>query len=55
VVLVGQGHIINGYGIPDRVARRIPGITQRTILLNPPTEVGKADYSWVTPSSEKDK
>jgi uncharacterized iron-regulated protein len=55
VVLVGQGHIINRYGIPDRVARRHRGITQRTILLNPPTEVGEADYSWITPSSEKDK
>jgi uncharacterized iron-regulated protein len=50
IVLVGQGHILYGDGIPNRVARRIPNIKQSTILLNPPAEYSKeptiADYFW---------
>ncbi len=38
IVLVGQGHIVYGDGIPSRVARRIPQIKQSTVLLNPPAE-----------------
>jgi uncharacterized iron-regulated protein len=52
VVLAGQGHIIYGYGIPQRVQRRIKdnSFVQRSVLLgefpsfsgeNPP-----ADYLW---------
>lgn len=52
IVLVGQGHIVYGEGIPDRVARRTPGIKQSTILLNPPApylkEAGIADFFWKT-------
>ncbi len=35
VVLAGKGHIIYGYGIPDRVARRLIGksFIQRSVLL----------------------
>jgi len=53
VVIAGQGHIIYGYGIPSRVARRIQGrqFSQFSILLSPPEEVTNsqqpiADYIW---------
>lgn len=39
VVLVGQGHLLYGDGIPDRVMRRLrnnnPKFSQMTVLLNP--------------------
>ncbi len=39
VVLAGVGHIIYGYGIPSRVARRFKGkLIQRSVLLSPPDE-----------------
>jgi uncharacterized iron-regulated protein len=34
IVLVGQGHLVYRYGIPDRVDRRQPGLIQRVILLS---------------------
>jgi uncharacterized iron-regulated protein len=53
VVLVGQGHLVGGYGIPDRVARRFPSrpsFRQISILLNPDPELRQqqdvADYFW---------
>jgi uncharacterized iron-regulated protein len=54
VVLTGQGHVMYGYGIPSRVARRLgSGLVQRSILLNPTTdatqEAGIADYLWFSP------
>ncbi|MGG6268064.1 ChaN family lipoprotein [Leptolyngbya sp. AN03gr2] len=52
VVLAGQGHIIYGDGIPSRVDRRMPGIKQSKILLNPSAEylkeAGIADFFWKT-------
>lgn len=57
VVLAGQGHLIYGYGIPNRVARRMQRVKkfrQRLILLNPDetdmahTEPAIADYFWQT-------
>ena len=55
VVLAGQGHIIYGYGIPSRVARRLGGeLVQRTVLLNPSEAIAAegegaiADYFWMT-------
>lgn len=41
VVLVGQGHIVYGYGIPSRVARRMQDkhLVQRSVLLSPPEDV----------------
>ncbi|MBD2462847.1 ChaN family lipoprotein [Oscillatoria sp. FACHB-1407] len=42
VVLAGQGHIVYGYGIPSRVARRVQGVQefgQRLLLLNPSDEM----------------
>ncbi|MBI4783455.1 MAG: ChaN family lipoprotein [Oscillatoriophycideae cyanobacterium NC_groundwater_1537_Pr4_S-0.65um_50_18] len=57
IVLVGQGHITYGDGIPSRVARRLSGIEQRSILLNPdPEDLSQnnrgaiADYLWMSPS-----
>ena len=59
IVLVGQGHIVYGDGIPNRVARRMRGglqngFQQRSILLNPDDETlaeenqgAIADYIWV--------
>ncbi len=47
IVLVGQGHVVYGYGIPARVARRLPDITQRTVLLNPASGLEQAaDHVW---------
>lgn len=53
VVLAGQGHVIYGWGIPDRVARRLgPNLKQATVLLNPAAEMSNAgegkiaDYFW---------
>jgi uncharacterized iron-regulated protein len=43
IVLAGQGHLIYGYGIPDRVARRQPGIQQTVILLSPDPELAAID------------
>lgn len=51
IVLTGEGHIAYGYGIPSRVARRIPDINQATLQLIGPGETaepGLADYLWVT-------
>ncbi len=57
VVLVGQAHIVYGYGIPSRVARRLntSGLVQRSVLLGvskqEQTEGEKAiaDYFWQHP------
>lgn len=40
VVLAGQGHIVCGYGIPSRVARRLKDKkpVQRSVLLSPPED-----------------
>lgn len=58
VAIAGSGHIIYGYGIPSRVARRMelinnPGkLTQRSVLLSPPANVAfptqqpTADFIW---------
>ncbi|MEM9504007.1 MAG: ChaN family lipoprotein [Cyanobacteria bacterium P01_E01_bin.43] len=54
VVLAGNGHVIYGYGIPDRVARRLgDDLTQQIVLLNPAdflTEASEAeaiaDFFW---------
>jgi len=55
IVLAGQGHIMYGYGIPSRVARRLgSGLVQRLLLLNPSGDaIGEADiadYLWFSPS-----
>jgi uncharacterized iron-regulated protein len=55
IVLTGQGHMVYGYGIPHRVDRRLPEVSQRLVLLNPSDEfqIGGgaiADYFWFSPS-----
>lgn len=41
-VIVGAGHVEHGWGIPQRVARRLPGTTQVKVLF----EGEGADYVW---------
>mgnify|MGYP002777206891 CR=1 FL=1 len=62
VVLVGQGHLLYGDGIPGRVQRRLSQrlgrpLRQVTVLLNPATELRSqtdvADYFWDFPSSQQ--
>ncbi|NJM45094.1 MAG: ChaN family lipoprotein [Alkalinema sp. RU_4_3] len=55
VVLVGQGHLLKDYGIPARVARRLPNIQQRVVLLNPADRSMAADYHWITIAPAADR
>jgi uncharacterized iron-regulated protein len=57
VVLVGQGHLLYGDGIPSRVKRRLQSVAkwkQHSVLLNPSTEIQSgqprpvADSFWFT-------
>lgn len=55
IVLVGNGHIINKFGVPDRAFRRT-GASFKTIFLVPAgseAELSFADYIWVTPPINK--
>jgi len=59
VVLAGQGHILYGDGIPNRVLRRLQqwrpqqSLKQAIVILNPPEDLPKqpaiADYFWYSP------
>jgi len=53
IVLAGQGHLVYGYGIPSRVARRLSNsLVQKSILLNFDAELPLkkdqpvADFLW---------
>jgi uncharacterized iron-regulated protein len=51
IVIAGSSHIIYGYGIPDRVKRRManPKFTQKTVLLShdlDPKQSSPADFIW---------
>ncbi|MBD2635786.1 ChaN family lipoprotein [Limnothrix sp. FACHB-881] len=35
VTILGRGHMVYGWGVPDRLARRKPDVVQRSILLGP--------------------
>ncbi len=49
IVLAGETHILYGYGIPSRVARRMPQVAQASVLLAPEAETAEAtDFVWVT-------
>ncbi len=53
ITLAGQGHVVYGYGIPDRVQRRLgDDLRQQKVLLNPSPEVAvvpdAADLLWWT-------
>jgi uncharacterized iron-regulated protein len=55
IVLAGQGHIIYGYGIPSRVARRSNKLVQRSVLLSTPTELTNTNCpiaDFIIPSSD---
>ncbi len=50
IVLAGNGHIIKGFGIPDRVRRR-RAVSSRTVYLTTPGQEAErdyADYIWIT-------
>ena len=54
VVIVGNGHIINRFGIPDRVLKRSP-VSMITVMPYPLHEdvvlkKEMADYVWLTPN-----
>ena len=54
IVIVGNGHIINGFGIPDRTVKRSP-VSMVTVMpypLNGDVVLKKeiADYVWLTPT-----
>ena len=51
IVLAGQGHVLYGYGIPDRVARRLgEALSQQIVVLNPSeaiaAQTNSADLFW---------
>lgn len=50
IVLAGQGHVVYGDGIPNRVTRRMGNLTQSIVLLNPSAELQRdpeiADFFW---------
>ena len=55
VVIAGNGHLINKYGIPDRMLKRVP-VSALTLLPYPihgkEELAGKvADYIWLTPEA----
>lgn len=51
VVLAGEGHILQGYGIPDRVQRRFDNsLTTYSVLLNSDIQDPEAaDFFWSLP------
>lgn len=58
VVIAGQGHVIYGYGIPDRVTRRLgDSLEQHRVLLNPIPQIVEqgegavADSFWFSDAS----
>lgn len=55
IVLVGEGHIAYNQGIPSRVARRLPSVSQISIRLMPvgsEIEPGFSDAVWFTSPSQ---
>jgi uncharacterized iron-regulated protein len=57
VVLVGNGHIIKKFGIPDRAFARNPAAF-KTIYLAPvggEADLSWADYLWVTPDQRESR
>ena len=53
IVLVGEGHVLNDYGIPNRVARRLPDVVQSSVQLVPAAQEvdpDAIDFVWRTDS-----
>ena len=54
IVLAGEGHVLQGYGIPDRVERRVPDVEQYSVRLvdeEIEAESGATDFVWITSES----
>ncbi len=54
VVFTGSGHIVKGFGIPER-ARFRTGLSYRTVMplaVGEPVDFSAADYIWITPPSQ---
>jgi uncharacterized iron-regulated protein len=43
IVICGRGHCEFGLGMPDRVARRLPGVTQRVVLFSQSNDLQLTD------------
>ena len=56
IVLAGEGHVVYGYGIPNRVERRLgDDLIAYSVLLNPPfTEPDLADFFWISEAEVTD-
>lgn len=54
LVLAGNGHVVKDSGIPPRVARRLPGITQQVVTAagDMASSEGQADYLMFPPAIE---
>jgi uncharacterized iron-regulated protein len=55
IVLAGEGHIVNGYGIPNRVVRRLPNVVHNSVRLVAAEEevaLEETDFVWITETSE---
>ncbi len=52
LVIAGNGHIVQKFGIPDRVFRRTraPFLTVYLTTAGDTVDLGAGDYIWVTPS-----
>ena len=52
VALMGNGHIIHKFGVPERAHKRT-GVSFRTVYLsaaNGSAELSYGDYIWITPA-----
>jgi uncharacterized iron-regulated protein len=57
VVVIGNGHIIRKFGVPDRVYARSRTSLRTVYLATAGSEVDwdYADYIWVTPETPADR
>ena len=59
MVICGNEHVIYGYGVPDRVTRRLP-LKQARLIMPLSGErdeltAAAADFAWVTPPAPRTK
>ena len=55
IVLVGEGHVAYDHGIPSRVERRMPEVTQASVQLvaeDEEIDPAVADFVWVTSETD---
>ena len=50
VVIIGNGHIVNKYGVPNRTHRRsgLPYLTVIPVTAGPEIDLAEGDYFWIT-------